>query len=127
MLGLLTACGGSNNNDQNIAIEEPEVLPVVELYANQDVNEIRLSWHTTLEDMIGYQLEWSRDNDTLENSIEFSSDQTLFLHEGLEPSTIYYYRLTVLMDDGAMNTSSDILSVRTGDLIQAGQSDAAKW
>ncbi len=142
-LALLTGCEGSSTPPQEGAIaaipspgnpdegdtpdikdeetmpENEESIPTMKLSADPASNKIFLRW-TAVNDVTDYALEWSEKSDTLENSITLKTAQTQFLHQDLEPETIYYYRIKV-KNRGAK--PSKTVAVKTGRSAQIMQSD----
>ena len=118
-LFVLFMLSGCNNSSKNTTANS---VVKVQLSADPGVNEIQLSWNQ-IDDSTGYLLEWSDIEDVFDNSLSFSDTQTVFLHEDLEPSHTYYYRLTVQFIDSNNNISSEVLTVITGNLEQIRQID----
>ncbi len=102
--------------------ENEENVPTMKLSADPAIDEILLRW-TAVNNATGYELEWSEKNDTLENSMTLNAEQTQFLHQDLEPETIYYYRITVKYTGEISAKPSKIVAVKTGSTAQIMQSD----
>jgi len=118
-LGLLTGCGGDSAPPNNTSI-----VPSIKLSSEISSDTIHLYWNSVNE-ATEYILEWSQNENILDNNIVLAADKTEYLHKSLEPDTIYYYRITVKFSDGTKKESSEIMAVKTGSIVQIMQSDAA--
>ena len=105
--------------------ETPETTaPVLKLSAHPAVDEILLNWNAA-DDATGYELEWGEMQDTLENSMTFDANQIQYMHQDLEPETIYYYRITAKYTAEMSGEPSEIVAVKTGSVTRVMQSDVA--
>lgn len=121
--GGFAGCGEGQNSTPDMDVSEGKAASV-QLYARLKSDEIRLTW-TTDEYADGYLLEWGKRADSLDHSEVFGRGENVFIHQELASSTLYYYRLTILLDDGNKGDSSAVVSVRTGSRVAVRQSDVA--
>ena len=117
-LGLLAGCGGGSTPSED---EKPVAMS---LSVNPGVDEILLQWNA-VDNVAGYILEWGEIQDTLDNTITFDAGQIQYLHQDLEPETIYYYSMIAKYADGQSGEPSKTVAVKTGSVIQIMQSDVA--
>lgn len=119
-ISLFSGCGGGSTP----ANESFNHAPALKLSSNPAIDEIFLQWNR-IDGVNNYLLEWGHLNDTLQNSISLDGTQTEYLHQDLEPGTTYYYRITAKFTDEQSHQSSEIIAVRTGNVVQIMQSDKA--
>ena len=106
-------------------VETPEITaPVLKLSVHPAVDEILLNWNA-VDNAKEYELEWGEMQDTLENSMTFDANQIQYLHQDLEPETIYCYRITAKYAGEMNGKPSEIVAVKTGSVTQIMQSDVA--
>ena len=116
-ISLFSGCGDSSStpSSQNAVAFAPQ------LNASPASNEIQVSWDT-YDNATGYVLSWGISSSTLDNTEELTAAQTQYINTGLDESTIYYYRLTVLLESQE-DVVSEVLAVKTGESVQLMQSD----
>lgn len=112
----------SDPQNEETTLENEESVPAMKLSADPAIDEILLRW-IAVDNATGYELEWGERDDTLENSMTLNTDQTQYLHQDLEPETIYYYRITVKYTGAISAKPSKIVAVKTESTAQVIQSD----
>lgn len=70
---------------------------------------VQLIWRSTNTSDQSYKIERSDDNSTWSDLVTLSSDQNQYLDEGLNFDTVYYYRLSNIVDNTVQNTTSPIV------------------
>lgn len=108
--------------NEETTLENEESVPAMKLYADPAIDEIFLRW-IAVDNATGYELEWGERDDILENRVTFNTDQIQYLHQDLEPETIYYYRITVKYTGTISAKPSTIVAVKTKSIAQVMQSD----
>ena len=98
--------------------------PALKLSVSPAVDEILLNWNA-VDHAVGYELQWGEMRDILENSMTFDASQIQYLHQDLEPETIYYYRIMAKYAGVTSGKTSKIVAVKTGSVTQIMQSDVA--
>lgn len=123
-LALFSGCseGGSGTDAQTPVPTQTSTSLAPQLVVEPVINEISLRWNTVDEEL-GYLLEWSAGTNTLNNTINIPTGATSYVHENLESNTIHYYRLTAKLKDEQLGESSEIIAVKTGDSAKFIQSD----
>ena len=143
MLSLFGGCGGSGNSTPTEAAQaqanntqSTNSIPPAEtraekkknkkrmqLSADPGIDEILLHWEP-VKKTTTYKLRWGISKDAMDETFTFNADETQFLHTGLEPATLYYYRIIAKRGKKKKRVSK-VLEVRTGDREKITQSDVA--
>ena len=126
VLSMSTIYGKGKNHVP--AIEKDNRSKIIKirpkLFAKPGIYEVQLQWNI-VNDATGYLLEWGESKKSLENSVNFAADQTSYLHQGLEPETTYYYRITAEYAEEKSGKPSKRVMAKTGSETQIIQSDVA--
>lgn len=105
-------CSAYSNVDEATAGAPPAAPSGLTATALSD-SEIELTWTDNSDNENSYRVEWSENGTEFDLLVTLSPNSIQYMHTGLEPNTLYYYRVQACRNSGGCSAYAGPVSATT--------------